>query len=84
MDSFRKSLQKIKKELKSKESNHPPLTSIESPDTSASACRCIDSNGEYKILYPTVKEAEATRDSLGTDLRIYPCPSQRGWHLTKG
>jgi hypothetical protein len=84
VDSFRKSLQKIKKELKSRESNPPPLTSIKPSDTSAPACRCLDSNGEYKILYATVKEAEATRNSQGSNLRIYPCPSQKGWHLTKG
>ena len=50
-------------------------------------CRCIDSNGIPKLLYPTHDEAERielyAKIKKRTILKIYPCPHAKGWHLSK-
>ena len=48
---------------------------------------CTDSNGNRKELYET-EEAAKTRAEIieaeqGIKLKVYKCPEQDGWHLTK-
>lgn len=49
---------------------------------------CTDSSGKNKILYKTreaaINQAELTGAKDNIILKIYPCPRQSGWHLTKG
>ncbi len=51
-------------------------------------CNCKDSKGELKDLYDTQEDAEQQADLIMTHqmlrLKVYPCPSGNGWHLTKG
>jgi hypothetical protein len=48
---------------------------------------CIDSNGKKKELYESEesahKRAEIIKIDRGTVLRVYKCPHNEGWHLTK-
>ena len=47
-------------------------------------CSCKDSNGENKYLYTSQKEIEYLLASKNILLYSYPCPYEKGWHLTKG
>lgn len=48
---------------------------------------CTGADGKVKTTYYSKFEAQDTADYLaeieGVELRIYKCPNQRGWHLTK-
>ena len=48
---------------------------------------CLDSNGNSKELYETQEAAERRAEIIaeekGIRLKIYKCPYQDGWHLTK-
>ena len=50
-------------------------------------CLCTDTNGEMKYLYMSKKEAELAKElrqrEQHINLKIYTCPTLRGWHLTK-
>ena len=87
-NGFRKSLQKIKKEIKSVSSEYRLSTHSEDSGTFKNFCTCKDAQGNPKILYSSQKEAREELKFFGNNrtvtLRIYPCPSQKGWHLTKG
>lgn len=49
---------------------------------------CTDRNGVPKDLYPTQAIAKKRAYLIGKDqgvmLKVYPCPSGKGFHLTKG
>ncbi|MGC9350670.1 MAG: hypothetical protein ACP5D3_01655 [Sulfurovum sp.] len=84
-NDFRKSLQKIKKNL-DPETDKVVLNELsEHTEEDLGVCTCKDAGGLPKMLYPTLKEAEEELAYLKKrTLRIYPCPSEKGWHLTKG
>lgn len=48
---------------------------------------CTDSSGSTKELYETKANAEVRADIIRREnhihLRVYECPYQAGWHLTK-
>jgi len=46
-------------------------------------CVCKDSKGESKYLYSSQKELEYMLSSKSITLHAYPCPYEKGWHLTK-
>jgi len=50
-------------------------------------CICTDASGEMKYLYLSKKEAELAKELRQREqnimLKIYACPTSRGWHLTK-
>ena len=50
-------------------------------------CLCTDSNGEMKYLYMSKREVELAQELRQREehinLKIYTCPTSRGWHLTK-
>ena len=50
-------------------------------------CICTDANGDIKYLYMSKKEAELAQElrqrEQNITLKIYTCPTSRGWHLTK-
>ncbi|MBU1669179.1 hypothetical protein KKC13_12230 [bacterium] len=50
-------------------------------------CFCTDSHGNFKDLYFTQKETQQKINLLYKEqrikLKLYPCPYDCGWHLTK-
>jgi hypothetical protein len=84
-NDFRKSLKKIKKGLDPKTDKIVLNELSEHTKVDQGFCSCKDAEGLPKMLYPTLKEAEEELAYLKkNNLRIYPCPSEKGWHLTKG
>ena len=84
-NELRKSLQKIKKGLSMTSKEAVFDEELFDKESDKPFCSCKDAKGEVKMLYSTQKEAEDTvayhhRETI----RIYPCPTEKGWHLTKG
>ena len=50
-------------------------------------CYCCDSEGMPKVLYRYKMDAERARRFISNreriELKIYPCPTSRGWHLAR-
>jgi hypothetical protein len=48
---------------------------------------CTDKKGKHKELYKTMEtaanRAEIIEEERGIKLKVYKCPNQNGWHLTK-
>jgi len=48
---------------------------------------CADSHGKHKELYETEAAAKTRAEIIekeqGIKLKVYKCPEQDGWHLTK-
>jgi len=57
-------------------------------DTTNEVCHCSDAKGIPKNFYMTASEAEKVKkyvwEQRGTVLKVYPCPTADGWHLSKG
>jgi diadenosine tetraphosphate (Ap4A) HIT family hydrolase len=74
-------------QLKEHIENSLHTTSVTDNDTN-DFCKCMDSNGEFKVLYETDRLAQKQADQLMIDknieLRVYRCPYGYGWHLTSG
>ncbi|MDM5271769.1 hypothetical protein PGH07_06240 [Sulfurovum sp. zt1-1] len=84
-NEFRKSLKKIKKKIDTSADNIVLSEFSEHTEVHQNFCTCKDAQGQPKMLYPTLKEAEEELVYLNLkNLRIYPCPIEKGWHLTKG
>ena len=51
-------------------------------------CTCTNTDGMRKEFYKTKRDAERVcilrRKELRLNLVVYPCPTDNGWHLTKG
>lgn len=80
---FLKSLKTLKSRLnKSKEK---PYYSTPARDNhkEKTYCTCKDSTGEPKYLYTSQNELEYILTSTNISLKVYPCPYEKGWHLTK-
>jgi len=58
----------------------------QTPSTTCSYC--LDSHQQHKELYHTendaLRRANIIQEAKGIQLRVYECPWQQGWHLTKG
>lgn len=52
-------------------------------DRKKTYCTCKDSAGEPKYLYTSQKEIDYILSSKNISLNVYPCPYEKGWHLTK-
>jgi len=82
---YKTTLKKLKKKFTSTTDPKAAYKPPEKKDTYQDFCSCTDAHGCPKILYPTRKEAKKQLAYLNLkNLRIYPCPSEKGWHLTKG
>ena len=60
-----------------------------SRNTPSDGCSfCTSSNGEPKASYRSkrdaVRRAQIIREEKGLKLKVYACPHNRGWHLTRG
>ena len=60
---------------------------IQDEGTAENICLCSDADGKMKYLYMSQKEAELAQELRQREqhikLKIYVCPTSRGWHLTK-
>ena len=48
-----------------------------------STCTCKDAQGEVKYLYASQEELSYLLSKKDIKLSAYPCPYEKGWHLTK-
>ena len=57
-------------------------------DAMETVCHCLDAEGIPKNLYATALEAEKVKkyvwEHRSMVLKVYPCPTADGWHLSKG
>ena len=84
-NELRKSLQKLKKALRASSEKEIFTEASMQKEDKTLFCTCEDAQGHPKMLYSSKKEAEeALGYSKALNLHIYPCPSENGWHLTKG
>ncbi len=77
---FLKSLKVLKSHFSKKKNPHnynPYVTN------NKNTCQSKDSNGEFKYLYKSQDELEYILASKSTHLKSYPCPYEKGWHVTK-
>lgn len=79
---LRQSLQKIKKKIDTASDERCHYVATETSEMEKQVCTCKDGNGEVKTLYTNRKEAEDIASLTQEHLRVYPCPSENGWHLT--
>jgi len=63
------------------------LSPIDRQTPSKECIYCTDSHGKHKELYETEEtakiRAEIIKEEQGIKLKVYKCPKQEGWHLTK-
>jgi len=83
-NDFIKSLQNIKKQLLHNEHLKRSLLTPTKKQSIKTTCACKDASGEPKYLYSSKKELEYMLFSKEVKLQSYPCPYEKGWHLTKG
>jgi len=81
---FIKSLKRLKSQLQRSENKYQFSPLVTEEKTHHSFCSCVDSNGESKYLYASQKEIEYLLCVKDITLYSYPCPYEKGWHLTKG
>ncbi len=77
---FLKSLKILKAQLTQK---NQTLKHFLHTTISDEVCICKDAIGEHKYLYKTKDELEYMLASKTINLKSYPCPYEKGWHLTK-
>lgn len=80
---FLKSLKTLKRELLYTQKKDHFFDVVINKKKEKSYCICKDSTGESKYLYTSQKELEYMLSSKSTSLHSYPCPYEKGWHLTK-
>jgi len=81
---FLKTLKSLKSALKEKEKHTSNFFPDVDTPTDRMYCNCKDSNGESKYLYTSKKELEYVLSTQTLSLQAYPCPIEKGWHVTKG
>ena len=81
---FLKSLKTLKSRLLHTQKNTHFFHTVRDTHKEKISCTCQDSSGESKYLYTSQKELEYILSSKTTNLHAYPCPYEKGWHLTKG
>jgi len=80
---FLTSLKSLKSHLlQNKKSTFFPLPSSYH-SSQKSFCTCTDAQGNHKYLYPSQKELSYLLSKKDIKLYTYPCPHEKGWHLTK-
>lgn len=81
-DDFLKVLKSLKSQYTRKHSSkYKYIKPKEEADLST--CICKDSDGKSKYLYTSQKELEYMLSSKSVKLTSYPCPYEKGWHVTK-
>ena len=80
---FLKSLKTLKSQLKQNHTDPYLCDTHSDENVKHTYCSCKDSSGESKYLYTSQREIESILTSTEISLKIYPCPYEKGWHLTK-
>ena len=81
---FLKSLKTLKSHFIHTSKKKTTLPSVKNTTSSKIYCSCLDAEGERKYLYSTQKEITYILAKKDIQLYTYPCPFEKGWHLTKG
>jgi len=86
---YKKTLKRIKKEIKAREKKISKRVIPYIEDYyDLDYCLCTDRNHNFKEIYATEleaqKQAKFLQDEQGIFLMVYPCPYSSGWHLSKG
>ena len=82
--NFLRSLKTLKSRLLQTQKKHHFFYTAADKNKEKIHCTCEDSSGKAKYLYRSQKELEYILSSNATSLYSYPCPYEKGWHLTKG
>lgn len=81
---FLRSLKTLKSQLNQNKSKTYALHTItDEPNEEKTFCSCKDALGDPKYLYTSKKEINTILSSTNITLHVYPCPYEKGWHLTK-
>ena len=83
-NDFIQSLQHIRSQIIDAQKKPEKTTFQEKVSNDKGVCTCTDSHGESKYLYHSQQELEYLLSSTHISLTSYPCPYEKGWHLTKG
>ncbi len=81
---LKKSLKTIKQQIGSSQPQSTLYDPLQTYNITKSFCECTDASGHPKMLYKTKKEAIDAIADKSQKLNTYPCPFEKGWHLTKG
>jgi hypothetical protein len=81
-DDFIKTLKTLKANFTPKQTQKT-FTPPHEEHTQNRHCLCKDSTGESKYLYTSKEELEYQLSSRSVKLKSYPCPYEKGWHITK-
>jgi len=80
---FLKSLKTLKSHLLQQKKS----TFLQNPSSyhsrQKSFCTCTDAQGNHKYLYSSEKELSYLLSKKDIKLTAYPCPYEKGWHLSK-
>ena len=80
---FLRSLKTLKSRLLQSQKKPHFFNATENGNKEKTYCTCKDSSGESKYLYTSQKEVEYMLTAKDISLQVYPCPYEKGWHLTK-
>ena len=80
---FLRSLKTLKSHLLQSQKKHHFFHTATDENKEKMSCTCKDSSGEPKYLYTSQKEIDYILSSKNIPLNVYPCPYEKGWHLTK-
>lgn len=80
---FLRSLKTLKSRLLETKKRHHFCHNPIAKNEEKTYCICKDSSGEAKYLYTSQKEIDYILASKNISLHVYPCPYEKGWHLTK-
>jgi len=84
-NDFLTSLKSLKSQMLAKERHKQPHYHTSSKELfKQSRCNCTDANGIPKYLYSSTQEIAYMLSAKDISLKSYPCPYEKGWHLTKG
>ena len=81
---FLKSLKTLKSHLLQHKKSTTIPTYLSSTNEQKVTCICKDAQGTFKYLYTSQKELTYLLSKKDIKLYAYPCPYEKGWHLTKG
>ena len=80
---FLRSLKTLKSRLIKSQQKPHFFNAVPDEHKEETYCICKDSSGEPKYLYTSQKEVEYMLTAKDISLQAYPCPYEKGWHLTK-
>ena len=80
---FLRSLKTLKSRLLHTQKKHHFFNAVRDENKEKIYCTCKDASGEPKYLYTSQKEIDYILTSKNISLNVYPCPYEKGWHLTK-